>query len=110
MTNLFECCLEYIIEDQRTGDEICSTCGRAKQFIDTTVHNFKPMERCSASTYIDTEFELMNVCDGITYLKVLPTQLSHCYETKLQKIIKCQRKQRLFACIMPANKTFLPVL
>ena len=71
MTNLSECCLEYIIEDHRTGDEICSACGRAKQFIDTAVDNFKPMDRCSASIYTDTEFELMNVCDGHHISKII---------------------------------------
>lgn len=33
MSNLSECCNEYIVEDERVGDQICTGCARATRYI-----------------------------------------------------------------------------
>lgn len=54
-----DCCGEYIIYDQRSGDEICAGCGLAKQLLDSSVQQYD--DRILIKTEI--EEEIQNICD-----------------------------------------------
>lgn len=53
------CCDAYLISDQRTGDEICESCGRSARYYEETNYiNFDTVLQTSV------EFELKKICEN----------------------------------------------
>lgn len=57
-----DCCQEYIVFDDRTGDEICTSCARAKSTFPLSLP-YDPNSSNSRKSFCEIEEELSIICD-----------------------------------------------
>lgn len=88
------CCQEYLLLDQHTGDEICSSCGRAQHYYCSPKESTS-LER-KREIFTPLEYDIINVCSNAHIVQCICDSAIELFRAKKGKRSRVVAAQSLY--------------